>query len=148
MPHGGASKGPACFPAHHQGIWSDIPNGRGPRHDEGRGAVRVVDAASGYANGHTIDREGRLIRCEHGGRRVVRREHDGSLTCWPSATRAGARNAPRHCHAPYGRLLGRIRVPERVSNLVFGGPKRNRLFICASSSLYAVLLAVSGVKSF
>jgi gluconolactonase len=50
------------------------------------------------------------------------------------------------CHEPDGTLLGRILLPERVSNLTFGGPKRNRLFITATSSLYSVLLAVSGAK--
>jgi gluconolactonase len=39
-------------------------------------------------------------------------------------------------------------VPEPVANLVFGGPKRNRLFICGTSSLYSILLPVNGVKTF
>jgi gluconolactonase len=45
-----------------------------------------------------------------------------------------------HCHAPDGTLLGKIRVPETVANLCFGGPKLNRLFICGTTSLYAVYL--------
>jgi gluconolactonase len=45
-----------------------------------------------------------------------------------------------HCHAPDGALLGKIRVPEAVANVCFGGPKRNRLFICATTSLYSVFL--------
>ncbi len=49
-----------------------------------------------------------------------------------------------HCFAPDGRLLGKILVPERVSNVAFGGTKRNRLFITATTSLYAVYLAVRG----
>jgi gluconolactonase len=49
-----------------------------------------------------------------------------------------------HCFAPDGRLLGKIRVPERVSNVEFGGVKRNRLFICATSSLYSIYLAIRG----
>jgi gluconolactonase len=40
--------------------------------------------------------------------------------------------------------LGRIRVPEVVANVCFGGPKRNRLFICATTSLYAVYLNTQG----
>ena len=52
-----------------------------------------------------------------------------------------------HCYDPDGALLGRIVLPERVSNLTFGGPKRNRLFITATSSLYSVLVAVSGAKT-
>jgi gluconolactonase len=49
-----------------------------------------------------------------------------------------------HCHAADGALLGKIRIPEPVSNLCFGGPKRNRMFICATSSLYSVYLNTRG----
>jgi gluconolactonase len=52
-----------------------------------------------------------------------------------------------HCYDPDGTLIGKLRVPETVANLVFGGRKRNRLFICATTSLYAILLPVSGVPS-
>lgn len=45
-----------------------------------------------------------------------------------------------HCHAPDGTLLGKVRVPECVANVCFGGPKLNRLFVCATTSLYAVYL--------
>ena len=38
-------------------------------------------------------------------------------------------------------------MPETVANVVFGGPKRNRLFVCATTSLYAVLLPVSGART-
>jgi gluconolactonase len=49
-----------------------------------------------------------------------------------------------HCYDPDGTLLGKVRVPEGVANVVFGGPKRNRLFICATTSLYSVMLGVNG----
>ena len=52
-----------------------------------------------------------------------------------------------HCFDPDGTLLGKIRIPETVANVVFGGPRRNRLFICATSSLYAVLLPVIGAAT-
>ena len=45
-----------------------------------------------------------------------------------------------HCHAPDGTLLGKVLIPEVVANLCFGGPKLNRLFICGTTSLYAVYL--------
>ena len=45
-----------------------------------------------------------------------------------------------HCHSSDGTLLGKIRVPEAVSNVCFGGPKLNRLFICGTTSLYSVYL--------
>ena len=49
-----------------------------------------------------------------------------------------------HCYSPQGVLLGKIMLPQTVSNLCFGGPKRNRLFITATHSLYAVYVAVRG----
>jgi gluconolactonase len=52
-----------------------------------------------------------------------------------------------HCYDPDGTLIGKVRVPETVSNVAFGGPKRNRLFICATTSLYAVLLPVTGART-
>ncbi|MEO1091747.1 MAG: SMP-30/gluconolactonase/LRE family protein [Pseudomonadota bacterium] len=51
-----------------------------------------------------------------------------------------------HCYAPDGTLLGKIRTPEMVANLTFGGPRRNRLFITAHECLYAVYVATSGVQ--
>jgi gluconolactonase len=49
-----------------------------------------------------------------------------------------------HVLHPDGTLLGKVLVPEAVANVCFGGPKRNRLYICATTSLYAVLLPVRG----
>ena len=49
-----------------------------------------------------------------------------------------------HCLAPDGALIGKLRLPEPVSNLVFGGPKRNRLFVTASTSVYSLLTTVTG----
>jgi gluconolactonase len=46
--------------------------------------------------------------------------------------------------SPEGKLLGRIRLPEVCGNVCFGGPKRNRLFMAASQSLYAVYVATQG----
>jgi gluconolactonase len=51
------------------------------------------------------------------------------------------------CFAADGTLLGKILIPEKVANLTFGGPKRNRLFIAASTSLYAIYVGVSGTQS-
>jgi len=48
------------------------------------------------------------------------------------------------CMSPEGQLLGRIRLPEVCGNICFGGPKRNRLFMCGSQSLYAVYTATQG----
>jgi gluconolactonase len=51
-----------------------------------------------------------------------------------------------HCYSPAGKLLGKIRIPEVVANLTFGGPKRNQLFIAATSSIYAVYVGVAGAQ--
>jgi gluconolactonase len=61
-------------------LWSDIPTNRILRWDEETGAVSVFRKPSGQANGNTRDRQGRLITCEHGGRRVTRTEYDGAIT--------------------------------------------------------------------
>ena len=272
------AEGPAYFPAGRYVVWSDIPNDRMLRWDEATGVTGVFRQPAGYTNGHTVDRQGRLVSCEHGNRRVSRTEHDGSVTTIADRYQGKRFNSPNdvvvkadgsiwftdpaygidsdyeghkaeseigachvyrvdpatgdvrivaddfvrpnglafspderrlyvsdtghatatdgpphmrvfdvaddgrlsggavfatptagsfdgfrlddagrvwtsagdgvHCYDPDGSLIGKVRVPERVANVVFGGPKRNRLFICATSSLYAVLLPVNGAKTF
>ena len=51
-----------------------------------------------------------------------------------------------HCISPDGELLGRIFVPHRVSNVTFGGPAKNRLFIGGSTTLYSIFLNCRGVQ--
>ena len=271
------SEGPAYFAAGRYLVWSDIPNDRMMRWDETDGSVSVFRAPALNTNGHTVDREGRLVSCEHRGRCVSRTEFDGTRTVlvshvdgkrlnspndlvvksdgtiWftdptygidseyegdaakseigashvyrfdpakgsaePVATDfvkpnglafspdekllyivdTGAthvKNGPRHirrfnvgsdgrtlsggevfaqchpglfdgmrvdvhgnvwtsagdgvhCYAPDGTLLGKIRVPEVVANVCFGGIKGNRLFICGTTSLYAVYLNTRGAR--
>ncbi|EIM28186.1 SMP-30/gluconolactonase/LRE family protein [Microvirga lotononidis] len=272
------SEGPAYFPAGRYVVWSDIPNDRMMRFDETSGAVSVFRHPAGYSNGNTVDREGRLVTCEHGNRRVTRTEHDGSITVLASHHQGKRLNSPNdvvvksdgsiwftdpaygidsdyeghkaeseigachvyrvdprtgdvrivgddfvrpngiafspdesrlyvadtgathvkdgprhirvfdvsaegdlsngkvfatctaglfdgfrldhaghiwtsagdgvHCYDPDGTLIGKILVPETVANVVFGGPKRNRLYICATTSLYAIMLPVNGAKTF
>ncbi len=265
----GWAEGPVWFAPGRYLVWSDIPGDRLLRWDETTGAVGVFRSPSGHANGHTVDREGRLLSCEHGNRRVTRTEHDGSVTVvaeryqdlafnspndvvtssdgsiwftdpdygirgWYEGHKAegeiGARQVYRvdpegtvtavagedfdqpnglafsldetvlyvvdsgrghirafdvdwssgrlgqgrvlvvapegtgldgirlddegriwaaagrgvNCYGSDGALLGRITVPEPVANLAFGGTRRNRLFIAATTSLYSVRLAVRG----
>lgn len=269
------AEGPAYFPAHRCLIWSDIPNDRMLRWDETNGQVSVFRSPANYSNGNTVDRQGRLITCEHGGRRVTRTEHDGTITVMTAhydgkrynspndvvvtsdgavwftdptygidtdyeghkapaeqdgshvyrvdplgnvtrvlddfirpnglafspdesrlyvvdSGRTHVPDGPRHirvfnidsagglsggevfadggnhdglridtegrvwtsatdcvqCYEPDGTLLGEITIGEPVSNVCFGGPKRNRLFITATTSVYSVMLAVNGVKTF
>ncbi|MFF0728165.1 SMP-30/gluconolactonase/LRE family protein [Streptomyces sp. NPDC004134] len=265
------AEGPIYLPAWRQVVWSDIPNDRMLRWDEETGAVSVFRRSAGHTNGNTLDRQGRLITCEQGNRRVTRTEHDGTITVladrWKgkrlnspndaavksdgsiwfsdpdfgitsdyegyralseigsnnvyridpatgevrlvadcfgapnglvfshdeqqlfvSDTRAGfirvfdvhedgilsegrvfaeaeARKAARfdnlrfddagrlwaaamgdgvHCYDPDGTLIGRLNVPEAVANISWGGAKRNRLFIAAETSLYSVVMGVTG----
>nr|WP_315186323.1 SMP-30/gluconolactonase/LRE family protein [uncultured Albidiferax sp.] len=74
------AEGPVWFGDGRYLLWSDIPNNRTMKWEEQTGTVSVFRQPSNYANGHTRDRQGRLVGCEHGGRRVVRTEYDGSLT--------------------------------------------------------------------
>ena len=74
------SEGPVWFGAHRTLLWSDIPNQRILRWEEEGGTVSVFRSSSNFANGNTMDRSGRLLTCEHGGRRVTRTEHDGRIT--------------------------------------------------------------------
>ena len=61
-------------------LWSDIPNNRILRWDEATGTTSVFRQPSYHANGLTRDRQGRLVTCEHSGRRVTRTEYDGAIT--------------------------------------------------------------------
>ena len=61
-------------------LWSDIPNNRILRWDEETAAITIFRKPSNFANGNTRDRQGRLVTCEHGGRRVCRTEYDGTIT--------------------------------------------------------------------
>lgn len=261
------TEGPLYVPAGRYLLFSDIPNDRVLRWDETDGSVSVLDSPAGYANGRTIDRQGRVVTCQQGPRRVVRTEHDGSTTVLADRWDGRRLNSPndvvvspdgavwftdppygitsdyegeradpeidgchvyrvdpgtgavtavatdlerpnglafsvdgrrlyvadtrrRHLRAfdvdgdrlaggevltdldggpdgvrvdtagrvwvaagealhvldPDGTLLGRIHLPETVSNLAFGGPKRNRLFVTASTSVYSLLLTVNGAR--
>ena len=74
------SEGPVWFGDGGYLLWSDIPNNRILKWEASSGQVSTFRQPSGFANGNTRDRQGRLISCEHGGRRVIRTEYDGSIT--------------------------------------------------------------------
>jgi gluconolactonase len=84
-----------------------------------KGGQMFAELSSGLFDGFRVDREGRV---------------------WTS-TGEGV-----HCYDPDGTLIGKILIPEIVANVTFGGAKRNRLFICGTTSLYAVLLMTNGSK--
>lgn len=77
----------------------------------------LAECSSGLFDGFRVDQDGRI---------------------WASA------GDGVHCLTPDGELIGRIRIPEAVSNLCFGGPKLNRLFITATTSLYAIFVNTNG----
>ena len=86
-----------------------------------------------------------LIFCHHVGNFVhymcrVRPTTDCALSVgWGDPNEDGVR-----CYTPDGDLLGKIHIPETVANLCFGGQQRNRLYICGSTSLYALYTSVQG----
>ena len=83
------------------------------------GGAVFAESTSGLFDGFRVDRQGRIwTSCEEG----------------------------VHCYDPDGTLIGKILIPETVANLTFGGAKRNRLFICGTSSLYAVMLMTNGSR--
>lgn len=88
------SEGPVWFGDARHLLWSDIPNNRILKWDEETGHVAPYRAPSGFANGNTRDRQGRLITCEHGGRRVVRTEPDGVLTVLAASFDGHRLNSP------------------------------------------------------
>jgi gluconolactonase len=105
-----------------------VDSGR-PRH------MRVFDVVDGK---HLA--KGRIFaECDAGTFDGLRVDTEGNL--WTS-TKAGV-----NVYAPDGELLGKIRVPEAVANLTFGGPKRNRLFITATTSLYSLFVNARGMQT-
>jgi gluconolactonase len=84
------------------------------------GGEVFADCTAGHFDGFRLDTEGRI---------------------WTSAADG------IHCYEPDGTLIGKVKVPEVVANCAWGGPKRNILYICGTTSLYAVRLMVNGVKT-
>jgi gluconolactonase len=72
----------------------------------------------------------------------IRADMDGNV--WASAGWVGDGYDGVHVFAPDGERIGQIRLPEICSNVCFGGPKRNRLFMTGSQSLYAVYVETQG----
>jgi len=73
----------------------------------------------------------------------MRADRDGRIWCsvgWGDAAENGVR-----CYSPSGELLGKIHIPETIVNACFGGQRRNRLYICGSTSLYAVDTSMQSV---
>ena len=89
------------------------------------GRVFAEDFAPGFTDGLRVDVEGN-VWCSMG---------------WGGPEEDGVR-----CYTAEGALVGKIHLPEACSNVCFGGPKRNRLFMTASTSVYALYLDVQGAQ--
>ena len=88
------AEGPVWFGDGRYLLCSDIPNNRILKWEEETGGVSIYRKPSNFANGHTRDRQGRLITCEHGGRRVTRTEYDGSITVLMDSFEGKRLNSP------------------------------------------------------
>ncbi len=88
-------------------------------------------------DGKSLGKGTTLMTCETGLFDGFRVDTNGNI--WSSA------GDGVHCFAPDGTLLGKILTGEVVANLVFGGPKRNRLYICATTTLRAIYVNAQGM---
>lgn len=88
------TEGPVWFGDGRYLLFSDIPNNRIMKLEEETGAVSVFRKPSDFTNGNTRDRQGRLVSCEHGTRRVTRTEYDGRVTVLAESFDGKPLNAP------------------------------------------------------
>ena len=113
-----------------------IADSGGTRYPSGEHHIRAFAVSTdGNLSGGKV-----FAECECGVFDGFRFDNQGRI--WTSAAEGV------HCYHPDGALLGKVFIPEKVSNLCFGGPKLNRLFITASSSVYSVRLATTGWANF
>ena len=98
------SEGPVYFGDGRYLLWSDIPNDRILKWEEETGAVAVFRKTSYNANGNTRDRQGRLVTCEHRGRRVSRTEYDGTITTLADSLQRQAAEFAQRRRGQIGRI--------------------------------------------
>ena len=123
------SEGPAWSGQGRYLVWSDIPNNRQLRWLEDDGSVKVFRSPSNNSNGNTFDFQGRQLSCEHLTRRLVRYEHDGSVTIVAESYNGKRLNSPNDVVAhpdgsywftdpPYGGQLyeGTVDAPGGPTN--------------------------------
>jgi gluconolactonase len=119
------------------------PNGLVFSADESE--LYVSDTRAGFIRVFDVRDDGTLsegkIFTEAGARKEARFDNlrfDDRGHLWAAAMDDGV-----HCYAPDGTLLGRILVPNKVSNIRFGGQRQNRLFITANDTLYSLVMGVA-----
>ena len=111
----------------------------------GKGDIHVLDVGSDNKLSNQRVFSDCMVDGVHCGPDGFRADVYGNLWCGSNAGRAVGYNGVT-VWSPEGKLLGRIRLPEVCGNVTFGGPKRNRLFMVASQSLYAVYTATQGAS--
>ncbi|MGU3667067.1 SMP-30/gluconolactonase/LRE family protein [Methylobacterium sp. A49B] len=133
-----------CFSPDHRILYvCSTGKGPGDTGPGGKGEIYAFDVGSGAALSNTrlfADCVVDGIKCGPDG---LRADVDGNLWASSNAGRAVGYNGVT-VWSPQGKLIGRIRLPEVCGNITFGGPKRNRLFMAASQSLYALTVNTQG----
>ena len=104
----------------------------------GQRTIQVYDVAD---QGTKVANRREFCSAEPGGSDGLRVDTDGNLWC---AWAGGEAEDGVAVFAPDGTMIGRILLPERCANVCFGGPKRNRLFMAASQSIYALYVETQG----
>lgn len=110
------TEGPVWFGDGRCLLFSDIPNNRIMKWEEETGAVSVFRKPSEFANGNTRDRQGRLVTCEHGKRRVTRTEYDGRITVLADSFEGKPLNAPNDVVAKSDGSIWFTDPPFGISN--------------------------------
>jgi gluconolactonase len=103
--------------------------------DRPRQYIRVFDVGT---DGRSLSGGGVFHKIEPGYCDGLRADEDGNI--WSSAADGV------HCINPQGHLIGKVRVPSTVANLCFGGLHKNRLFILAGQTLFAIFLNTRGAQ--
>jgi gluconolactonase len=111
-----------------------------PKHPTDPHQIRVYDVVEGarLKNGRMF------VDMSPGSSDGIRCDVDGNV--WSAAGWGGEGYNGVHVFAPDGKLIGKIHLPETCANLCFGGAKKNRLFMAASQSLYAVYVGTEGAQ--
>ena len=127
-----------CFSADEKKLY--IVDTGVPKHAGDPHPIRVYDVEDGVRL-----KNGRLFaNMAPGSSDGIRCDVDGNV--WSAAGWAGEGYNGVHVFAPDGTLIGKIHLPETCANLCFGGSKKNRLFMAASQSLYALYVGTQGAQ--
>jgi gluconolactonase len=111
-----------------------------PKHPGDPRPIRVYDVD----NGTRLKNGRQFVNMAPGSSDGIRCDVDGNV--WSAAGWGPDGFNGVHVFAPDGVLIGRIHLPETCANLCFGGAKKNRLFMAASQSLYAVYVGTEGAQ--